>query len=214
MIPKLGAEYGVIQTGSTSITNALTNLKIAPGAASAMFSIGTATTTTDAYGKPLTPGNDIVLTVTGNSSAVTNAAIASSSTQILQAQVNAVTNAIGDRIGDAIANAITGAVRANSPPGPPQRGISGGDEAGIRTQFYHVDGAPPAASCRTTVSTGSTYSGQIWTGLAGIDTPLTDKIIAGVVVGGEGDSFSLSSFGGHRYGNGVSITPYVAYIIS
>jgi hypothetical protein len=209
--PKMGAQYAVIETSSgANVGNALAKISIAPGPDAALFSVGTATSTTDAYGNPLTPGKDIVVTVTGSTASVTNAALAASDPQIVREQVNAVVSGITERIGDAIANAIAGAIGI----GPVvQPGVAGGDEAAQSGPAHNwTVWMDTSGSFLKDTASASPYNGSIWTGLAGVDQPLTDDIIVGTVVGGEGDAFDLST--GRRSSTGISITPYAAYILN
>jgi hypothetical protein len=112
--------------------------------------------------------------------------------------------AITERIGDAVADAIAGSIGV-----APSGGISGGDAPGHNWSVW-VD---TSGSYLSNNSAGGSYNGSIWTGLAGVDQLVTDNIIAGAVIGGEGNSFKLTGSGGLRSGTGISITPYAAYIL-
>ncbi len=201
VFPKTGTEYVVIATSTgANVSNALTKLSVAPGD-NGLFSVGTATTATDGYGKPLTIGKDIVLITTGSAGSEGNAAIASSNTQIERAQTNVIVSSVSNHL-DNILSGVIGT--------PPGGGTSGGDEEGPTWSIWQ----DTSGSVLQNGALGSSYRGTIWTGLAGADRPIGDKFIVGAVVGGEGNSFDLTSTGSKRSGTGISITPYGAYIIN
>ena len=204
-LPKLGSQYAVITVSSgANVSNALSRVSLAPGPTASMFSVGTATSTTDAYGNPLTPGKDIVLVTTGSEGSAANAAVAASNPQIEREQVSAITSGISTRIGSVVANVIAGRVTA------PTGGVSGGDEPGSDWTVW----ADTSGNFLSGDATGAAYHGSIWTGLAGVDRPVGDNLIVGAVLGGEGDAFDLTDAVSRRSETGFSITPYVAYIIS
>jgi hypothetical protein len=225
VVPKPGSKYVVIATSSgANVGNALSKLSVAPGPSAAPFSVGTATSTTDAFGNPLTPGKDIVLITSGesgttsptqpttpqvpivNAGAAANAAVAPSNMQIERVQVNAIVSAVTGRIGNAVSGAVAGQILTPTRTG----GLSGGDESGVNWTIWQ----DTSGHVLHDTATGSSYHGTIWTGLAGVDRPIGDNIIVGAVLGGEGESFDLTSSGGQRSGTGISFTPYAAYIIN
>jgi hypothetical protein len=207
IFPRPGSEYAVIATSSgANVSNALTKLSVAPGPAAALFSVGTATTSTDAFGNPLTPGKDIVLITTGSAGTMGNAITAPSNLQIERAQVNAIVSSVSGHIEDLLWGAIVGQPGTSTPKG----GLSGGDEGGSDWSVWQ----DTSANILQDSAIGSVYRGTIWTGLAGADRRIGDKFITGAVLGGEGESFNLTSSGGKRSGTGISFTPYGAYIIN
>jgi hypothetical protein len=204
VFPKPGTEYVVIATSSgANMRNALTKMSVAPGD-NGLFSVGTATSATDGYGNPLIVGKDIVLITTGSAGSEGNAATAASNAQIIRSQVNAIVGSIGNHI-DNIIFGVVGGPKTNS-----GGGVSGGDEDGPHWSIWQ----DTSGSVLQNGALGSSYRGTIWTGLAGADRPIGDNIIAGMVLGGEGNAFNLTSSGGKRSGTGVSFTPYGAYIIN
>jgi hypothetical protein len=196
--PKPGSEYAVIATSAgANVNNALTRISVTPGP----FTVGMATTATDAYGNPLTIGKDVVLITTASAGSEGNAAIAPSNTQIERAQTNAIVASVSNHLDN-----ILGSTIGVQPGG----GASGGDEEGPGWSIWQDTSAMDLENG----ALGSSYRGWIYTGLLGADRPVGDKFIVGAVLGGEGNSFDLMSSGSKRSGTGVSITPYAAYIIN
>jgi hypothetical protein len=118
VFPRPGSEYAVIATSSgANVSNALTKLSVAPGTAAALFSVGTATTSTDAFGNPLTPGKDIVLIATGSAGSLGNAATAPSNIQIERTKVNAIVSGVSGHIENLLWGATIGQRKATTPSG-------------------------------------------------------------------------------------------------
>jgi|GEM_PF-6650214 len=206
-----GSQYLLIATSpGANLTYATTNLAIAPGLASTLFSVGKATGTLDAFGNSVVPGQDIV--VTSNSASGNLAAIATAvnDTQVVRSQVNAIATSVSTRIGYIVGSAIAERIRVIRPEAARDATESAGGEEGERSYTVWAD---TSGNFLTDTGAGRGFRGSLWTGLAGVDTAVLENVIVGVVVGGEGNSFTLTNTG-IRSANGGSVSPYLAVILN
>ena len=206
-----GSQFLLIATSpGTSIAKATANLAIAPGAASTLFTVGKATGTIDAFGNPLVPGQDIVVTSNKASGALTQIVTAANDIQVVRSQVNAIATSVSTRIGYIVGSAIAERIRVIQPNAMRAHDDSAGAEDPERT---YTGWADTSGACLSDTGAGRGFRGSLWTGLAGVDTAVLENLIVGVVVGGEGNSFNVTNTG-RRSAMGGSISPYLAVILS
>lgn len=58
---------------------------------------------------------------------------------------------------------------------------------------------------------GASFDGEMWSGLAGIDYALDDRLILGLASGYESQNFDITNFDGEISGDGLKVAPYAVY---
>lgn len=58
---------------------------------------------------------------------------------------------------------------------------------------------------------GASFDGDMWSGLAGIDYALSDRLVLGLAGGYESQNLDISTAGGGISGSGVKMAPYAVY---